>query len=226
VKTGLLKQAISFVRDFTAYAGIAGARASALAVIAATFDGVGLLLVPMLSIVTGTETGNTNRLLTQAFDILEAQTRAARITLMLTMFVALVVVRAVAVARRNINLSRLQADYVEMIRSSLARRLAAAPWPVVSRLQHARVTHLMSGDINRIGPRRTTWCRYGAGSHYVADRHRLCARAGAHDRCAFFDRYRGGGRFSDAAAGACPSRAEPGLLRPHAPLRKRQSHRR
>jgi ATP-binding cassette, subfamily C, bacterial len=38
-----------------------------------------------------------------------------------------------------------------MTRGRLAGRLAAAPWPVVSRLQHARVTHLMSGDTNRIG---------------------------------------------------------------------------
>jgi ABC-type siderophore export system fused ATPase/permease subunit len=37
--------------------------------------------------------------------------------------------------------------FVEQIRSQVAQHLAAAPWPVVSRLQHARVTHLMSGDI-------------------------------------------------------------------------------
>jgi ABC-type siderophore export system fused ATPase/permease subunit len=41
--------------------------------------------------------------------------------------------------------------FVEMIRARLAGRLAAAPWPVVSRLQHARVTQLMSGDIHRVG---------------------------------------------------------------------------
>jgi ATP-binding cassette subfamily C protein len=129
VKAGLLEQA-------NASCGISplmpASRAATLAVIAAAFDGVGLLLlVPMLSIVTGTETGNSHPLLTQAFDVIDARTRAARITLMLAMFVALVVVRAVAVARRDINLSRLQVDYVEMIRSSLARRLAAAPWPGV-----------------------------------------------------------------------------------------------
>ena len=47
--------------------------------------------------------------------------------------------------------------FIEMVRARLASRLAAAPWPVVSRLQHARVTQLMSGDIHRVG----------AATHYM-----------------------------------------------------------
>ena len=46
---------------------------------------------------------------------------------------------------------QLQRNFVEHVRAQIARKLAAAPWPVVSRLQHARVTHMMSGDIQRIG---------------------------------------------------------------------------
>jgi hypothetical protein len=48
--SGLLRQAIAFVRDFAAFAGPRGVMASVLAVLAASFDGVGLLLlVPLLS---------------------------------------------------------------------------------------------------------------------------------------------------------------------------------
>jgi len=49
--SGLLRQAIAFVRDFAAFAGLRGIMASALAVLAASFEGVGLLLlVPLLSL--------------------------------------------------------------------------------------------------------------------------------------------------------------------------------
>ena len=70
---------------------------------------------------------------------------------MLGIFAALLVVRAVAAARRDTMLAQLQMGFIEQIRSRVAQKLAAAPWPAVSRLQHARVTHLMSGDIQRIG---------------------------------------------------------------------------
>jgi ABC-type multidrug transport system fused ATPase/permease subunit len=70
---------------------------------------------------------------------------------LLGLFAAVVVIRAIIVARRNIMLAQIEMGFVEMIRARLAGRLAAAPWPVVSRLQHARVTQLMSGDIHRVG---------------------------------------------------------------------------
>ena len=54
LSVSVAKQAISFVEDFAAFAG----RAAALAVIAAAFEGIGLLLlVPLLSIVTAADTG-------------------------------------------------------------------------------------------------------------------------------------------------------------------------
>jgi ATP-binding cassette subfamily C protein len=157
---GLLRQAIAFARDFTGFAGLSGIGAAAFAVLAATFEAFGLLLlVPILSIVTASdaESGWTHRLLVQALDIAGAQTRSARLSLLLGLFAVLLVVRAIIVARRNIMLSQLEMGFVETVRARLASRLAAAPWPVVSRLQHARVTHLMSGDIHRVG----------AATHYI-----------------------------------------------------------
>ena len=54
----LVKQAIAFGEDFTAFAGLNGVWAAALAVIAAAFEGIGLLLlVPLLSIVTAADAG-------------------------------------------------------------------------------------------------------------------------------------------------------------------------
>jgi len=68
--SGLLRQAAAFVRDFAAFAGLSGVVASVLAVLAASFEGVGLLLlVPLLSLITASDagTGWTHRFLTQAF---------------------------------------------------------------------------------------------------------------------------------------------------------------
>ncbi len=136
--------------------------AAALAVIAAMFEGVGLLLlVPLLSIVTASDggSGRTQRWLAQGFEIAGAQTRTARLGLLLGLFAVLVVMRAIIVSRRNIKLAQIQTWFIEAVRARLASRLAAAPWPVVSRLQHARVTQMMSGDIQRIG----------AAAHYMVE---------------------------------------------------------
>jgi ABC-type siderophore export system fused ATPase/permease subunit len=158
--SALPRQAIAFVRDFAAFAGPRGVMASVLAVLAASFEGVGLLLlVPLLSLITASETatGWMHEFLMQAFDMAGAQTRTARLSLLLGLFAVVVVIRAIIVARRNIMLAQTQMGFIEMVRARLASRLAAAPWPVVSRLQHARVTQLMSGDIHRVG----------AATHYM-----------------------------------------------------------
>lgn len=151
---GFVKQAIRFARDFAAFAGTEGVWGAALAGIAAAFEGVGLvLLVPLLSIVTAAndDSGWIKKTAARLLDAAGAETRTARLSLLLGIFAVLLVVRAVVVARRDATLAHLQMGFVEQVRSRAARSLAAAPWQVVSRLQHARVTHLMSGDIQRIG---------------------------------------------------------------------------
>jgi hypothetical protein len=68
----LFRQTIAFARDFVAFASVSGVMAAALAVLAAIFEGVGLLLlVPLLSIVTASDSGggSTHTLLAQAFAI-------------------------------------------------------------------------------------------------------------------------------------------------------------
>jgi ABC-type multidrug transport system fused ATPase/permease subunit len=152
-KTNFAKQTIAFLKDFAGFAGLSGIWAATLSVIAAAFEGVGIvLLIPILAIVTASDgdTGRIHTIALEALDALGAQTRTARLSVLLGLFAVLVVVRAVLVTYRNMTLGKLQAEFSDMIQARLARRLAAAPWPVVSRLQHARVTRLMSGDVGRI----------------------------------------------------------------------------
>jgi ATP-binding cassette subfamily C protein len=152
--SGFQKQARRFLGDFAAFAGMEGVRGAALAIAGAVFESVGLvLLVPLLSIVTasGGTPGWIHRAALRILGITGAQSRIAQLSVLLGAFAALIVVRAIVTARRDTTLSRLQIGFVEQVRRGIAQKLAAAPWPVVSRLQHARVTNLLSGDIQRVG---------------------------------------------------------------------------
>jgi ATP-binding cassette subfamily C protein len=48
-------------------------------------------------------------------------------------------------------LARLQGDFAEHERNRIMRTLAAAPWSRIAALSHARVTSLISVEVNRIG---------------------------------------------------------------------------
>jgi ATP-binding cassette subfamily C protein len=151
---GWRHEARRFIGDFAAFAGVNALWGAVLAISAAVFESVGIvLLVPLLAIVTAS--GNTPNWIQRAairlFDMAGAQSRTAQLSILLGLFGLLVVMRAVLVSRRDTTLSQLQIGFVERVRSNLAKKLAAAPWPVVSRLQHARITNLMSGDIQRVG---------------------------------------------------------------------------
>jgi hypothetical protein len=92
--SNLVKQTIAFIKDFTVFSCFNGVWAAALAVIAAAFEGIGLLLlVPLLSIVTAEDAraGWTHRFIAQGFDIFGAQTRSARLSVLLGLFAVLVV---------------------------------------------------------------------------------------------------------------------------------------
>jgi ATP-binding cassette subfamily C protein len=59
--------------------------------------------------------------------------------------------RAVVISIRDVTLAELQIGFVQARRSQIVRRLAAAQWNQLAGLRHARITHLMSGEIERIG---------------------------------------------------------------------------
>lgn len=67
--------------------------------------------------------------------------------------------RAVVLARRDVAVVRLQTGFIEAQRLRIAESLAAAPWEQIARLRHARITQLMSGDIQRIGAAAFTLLR-------------------------------------------------------------------
>jgi len=150
----VLRAGWSFLRDFAAYAGRRGIMAAVFSEFGAVLEGVGLvLLVPLLGVVfgTGPATGKLQRGIDALFHAVGAGTALQKLAFILAAFAVLMVVRAVVVSIRSVIVTELQIGFVESLRLRITERLAGARWDQVTRLRHARVTHVMSGDIQRVG---------------------------------------------------------------------------
>jgi ATP-binding cassette subfamily C protein len=112
-----------------------------------------LLLVPILTAVIEADGGDglTHRIAASLFAFLQVETRVGRLTVLPGAFTAAVILRALVISARNRVLAELQIGFIESLRASMLRLLAAANWEQVSKLQHARITHVISGDIDLVG---------------------------------------------------------------------------
>ena len=145
-----------FLADFARYAGRGAFLAGALVAAGAVFESLGLvLLIPILGVVvidTGKGGGGgVRRVAAELFGAIGAHTPFERLALLLSIFAGLMLVRAVVVTWRDVKLAELQIGFLESQRASVAELLGAARWDRLARLRHARITHLMSGDIQRVG---------------------------------------------------------------------------
>ena len=153
---GFLASFRDFVAAFAAFAGRRLWTTAALVAIGALVDGLGVvLLIPMLTVLTSTAAPHGShsawqRTITTVFDMAGAETQFSRLLLLLSAYAVLMVVRAVVVTTRDIRLAALQIGFQEDQRGSITDLLAAARWDRLSRLRHARITHLMSGDVQRV----------------------------------------------------------------------------
>ena len=144
----------TFLRDLRQFAGRKGVYAALFTALSALLEGVGLaLLVPLLGVVIGS--GAAGSRLEHAANALfawfQVERPTAKVILLLVLFGAVVIARAVVMSLRNTISAELQVGFVEAQRARIVDLLAAASWDQVVRLRHARITHLMSGDIQRIG---------------------------------------------------------------------------
>jgi len=144
----------TFLRDLRQFAGRKGLYAALFTALSALLEGVGLaLLVPLLGVVIGS--GAAGSRLEHAANALfawfQVERATAKVILLLLLFGAVVILRAAVMSLRNTISAELQVGFVEAQRARIVDLLAAASWGQVVRLRHARITHLMSGDIQRIG---------------------------------------------------------------------------
>jgi len=149
---GFAPSLVAFLRDLAAYAGRSAIVTGLLVAIGAVLDSLGLvLLIPLLGVVASTQ---TPRALRQAADVLfsavGAHGQLERLTALLAVFGALMLLRAAVGAQRDVRMAELQIGFLESQRAEVAELLAAARWDQLVRLRHARITHLMSGDLQRV----------------------------------------------------------------------------
>src|SRR5205814_6103615 len=75
----------------------------------------------------------------------------SRLILLLTLLIVLMLFRALVICARDVTIARLEIGFVQQLQSRIISSVGTARWDQVSILRHARITHLMSGDIQRIG---------------------------------------------------------------------------
>lgn len=138
------------MRDFAAFAGIDGVCAAAFAVIGAAFESVGLVLLGgLLSIVTATDAspGWIHKTVPRFIDLLGAETRTARLSVLLGIFAALLVVRALAVARRDRTLPSSRTRSATWMPNSVRKLIYRSRLP--SRRQRCGLCRLILGKALR-----------------------------------------------------------------------------
>jgi len=151
---GFLTSLVSFLADLARYARGRGALLAAFLVGAgALLDSFGLvLLIPLLGIVA--PSAQTPRALRRAAEVffaaIGATTPLERLASLLAVFGALMVLRSVVATQRDVKMAELQINFLELQRAEVADLLAAARWDQLVRLRHARITQLMSGDLQRV----------------------------------------------------------------------------
>lgn len=143
-----------FLEDFTRIAGRRGALAVVYILAGALLEGIGIsLLVPLLGLLFNGN-GAPHWLAAGAaatFQLFRAQSRSACLLVLLGIFAALMILRAIAISARDLTILRLQLDFVETQQLRAARALAGAPWEFLSRFRHARLTQLVGADMQRLG---------------------------------------------------------------------------
>jgi ATP-binding cassette, subfamily C, bacterial len=150
---GFVPSLVAFLRDLGRYARRDALLTGLLVAVGAVVDSFGLvLLIPLLGVVApSTRTPHALQHAADAFfGVIGAQTPLERLIALLAVYGALMVTRAVVTTTRDVKLAELQIGFLESQRAEVAELLAAARWDQLVRLRHARITQLMSGDLQRV----------------------------------------------------------------------------
>jgi ATP-binding cassette subfamily C protein len=150
----------AFVGDFLKYAGGRAVVGGLLAGAGTVLDSLGLLLlIPLLGVVIDNPNDASvwRRASTTLFTLVGAHSVFERLCILLAIYAVLMVIRAFVVTTRDVRLAELQIGFLQHQREQIAELLAAASWAKLAGLLHTRITHLMSGDLQRVS----------AGSNYL-----------------------------------------------------------
>ncbi len=152
-KSGTFAAVRAFLGAFVSYAGRQWIVASFFVLAGAFLESLGLfLLVPLLGVVFA-GTGGGGRWRTQLnalFAMAGVESALGRLLILLAIFAGLMALRAIVISVRTVKLAQLQTGFVVSEQKRIAALLGAARWQQLVGLRHARVTHVISGDMNRM----------------------------------------------------------------------------
>lgn len=143
-----------FLCDFAGFAGRRGIGAVSLVAVGAMLEAFSLaMIIPLISLAVGSSlpSGRIGQATDATLRLFGVETPFGRLALLIGIFGVLIVVRAIVISFRDLTVTALQTGFVESLRLRTAEALVAARWDQVVRLRHARITNLVSGDIQRIG---------------------------------------------------------------------------
>lgn len=147
----LLVEGWALVGDFLRYGGRRLGATVAMMIAGGFLEGVGLaLLVPVFSLLAPEAGGRWQRVIVDRLAAAGFETRTEQLAVVLAAFCALVVVRAVVLARRDRMMSDLSLGFVDHRRLMVVTDLARARWSALARLRHARIAHILSSEITRL----------------------------------------------------------------------------
>ncbi|MEN2790628.1 ABC transporter ATP-binding protein [Sphingomonas oligophenolica] len=140
----------AFMGNFARFSGRRLWTSIALVAFAAIVDGAGLLLLlPIIDVVVSRDGGHLH---TKALlDSIGVHSPMGQLAVLLAAFVCAALLRAFVLYARDMRLALLQGDFAEHERNKIMRTLAGAPWVRIAALSHARITSLISVEVNRIG---------------------------------------------------------------------------
>jgi ATP-binding cassette subfamily C protein len=142
----------SFAREFVHCIGAGElALASVLVLLAGAMEGIGLALLAPLVDLLSQSSSETSRIGAATRHVLSTFKVPLSLPILLTVFIALVVLRTMLVAFRDIALDRLRLNFVNQLRRDLHRRIAQASWPFLMRQRFSHLLELCTSRIDRIG---------------------------------------------------------------------------
>lgn len=143
-----------FAGDFRRFIGPRRPKVVLLLALGALVEGLGvLLLLPILSVLLGTGAGNEwiDGLTRSLVELIPGASRTGQLMVLLALFAGLLAFRAVVILRRDVLLARIQIGFVDEHRLRIIRAVANTRWDVITRLRHARITHVLGSDVQACG---------------------------------------------------------------------------
>lgn len=147
----MLEQSKAFARSFYSFAGRRAVIAGGLVLAAGALEGIGILsLIPLLELVLGSPQSDLATIAIEAMKWLGLRSLQAQLFAAMALFLALLVLRSLAVWNRDVRLRTLSIGFVNYWRSRIFHALAGASWSAIAAQRRTDIEHAITNDVMRI----------------------------------------------------------------------------